>query len=173
MYACVCVCLSGGVAVRPPDVILQNWIFRCTALLFRQLFASSSLQWFWIVDIGSVHDQMERPSRRHTYVYLYKLILILYTCVWVRCHTAKLRYQLYLMFSNFLIYPSCYFRFAFVCVDQPQTQTVVHTHAHTPTVATENKHFQRNKKHRKNDKHWNEILRFLQQATTCVHCVSV
>lgn len=140
MYVCVCascvflcVCLSGGVAVRPPDVILQNWIFRCTALLFRQLFASSSLQWFWIVDIGSVHDQMERPSRRHTYVYLYKLILILYTCVWERCHTAKLRYQLYLMFSNFLIYPSCYFRFAFVCVDQPQAQTVVHTHTHTRT----------------------------------------
>lgn len=87
-------------------------------------------------------------------------------CVCARCHTAKLRYQLYLMFSNFLIYPSCYFRFAFVCVDRPQTQTVVHTHTHTHihTVPTENKHFQRNKKHRKNDKHWNEILRFLQQA---------
>lgn len=72
-------------------------------------------------------------------------------CVCTPCHTAKLRYQLYLMFSNFLIYPSCYFRFAFVCVDQPQTQTVAHTHAYTDS--TENKHFQWNKKHRKNDKH--------------------
>lgn len=93
----------------------------------------------------------------YVYIYIYKLIHILYKCVCVcaRCHTAKLRYQLYLMFSNFLIYPSCYFRFAFVCVDQPQTQTVVYTHTckHIHTVPTENKHFQRNKKHRKNDKH--------------------
>lgn len=88
-------CMCGSVCNRPPDVILQNWIFRSTELHSMSSMDSRSNKrsmrsisscpatavcpviiatWFWIVDIDDVCPASTKPSDSFLYIntYLYR-----------------------------------------------------------------------------------------------------